>query len=825
MTPPVKTIWIRQSILAGLVALGLLELSIRPAPAQTALTPASLPLYFEANQGQAASPAQFIARGFDCQFLFSPAGAQVVLHKATTGSATLQMTFVGANPRAEIRGDAEMAGKINYLTGNNPAQWKTGVPTFARVSVTELYPGIGLVYYGNRQRLEYDFTIAPGANPGAIVIHFDGAEKISISPAGELVLTLAGGEIRQPKPVIYQTVHGARQDVAGGYKILDPHSVAFSLGSYDRNLPLVIDPILSYSTYFGGNEKDAAWAVAVDQNGFVYIAGQTTSTQFKNWTNPPGAFLTNYQGGSYAGDAFVAKFDNLGTNLIYFTYLGGSGDDAIYGLAVDSAGDAYMAGATASANFPTRNWIINGAYTGTNISGTYNQYASAYLSDAFVAELNPGGSNLVYSTYLGGVSSDAARDIALDPAGNAYVTGFTYSTNFPTTPNAFQKRLGVTNWLYQPYYNGNAFVAEIAAGGSNLLYSSYFGGTNLDKGEGIALDLSNGVYLTGFTASINFPNTNSFQNLLNSTTNNSPDYDVYVAKFTPGFTRLVYSTFLGGGNNDAAYRIAVDASGGAYVTGWTVSTNYPNTVTNVAHVYSGVTNNLDHSYYPVITNAILTKVIWNGSNAAIGYSAVFGGTNFYHIDVGAGVAVDPLGDAFVIGATTSESFPCTIPASIPGLLTATNAGDSDVFITAFNADASALLYSALLGGSDNDYGAGIAVDPAGNAYIVGQTYSSNFPTNHARQATRNGTANAFLAKVLLLRASPTLAIVPGPGRTNVTLTRPAYLPEFRLESSPDPMFNTWSLVPEPLPPVFTNGQRVITLPMTGDDLFFRLHQF
>ena len=217
----------------------------------------------------------------------------------------------------------------------------------------------------------------------------------------------------------------------------------------------------------------------------------------------PGAIQTNFQGGVIAGDAFVAKLDIAGTNLIYLTYLGGSADDVVLGLAVDTSGNAYIAGATDSPNFPVKNAIY------TNISGTINPYSHGYLADAFVAELNSGGSNLVYSTYLGGAGVDVAEGIALDSMGNAYVTGYTYSTNFPTTTNAFQKKLGVTNWLYQAYYNANAFVAEIAAGGSNLVYSSYFGGTNFDEGSGIAVDNSNYVYITGYTASKNFPTTNS----------------------------------------------------------------------------------------------------------------------------------------------------------------------------------------------------------------------------------------------------------------------------------------------------------------------------
>ena len=246
--------------------------------------PANLPLYFEANQGQADVPAQFIARGHDYQFLISPAEAQIVLRQADAEPAVVHMQFAGANAQAQIHGDAELPGKINYLTGSNPAQWRTGVPMFAQVRVGELYPGVNLVYYGNQQQLEYDFTVAPGANPQAIAMHFDGVDKISISPQDELILSLAGGEIRQPKPVIYQMRDGARKEINGGYRLVDAHTAAFAVGEYDHSQPLVIDPILSYSTYFGGNAGETAFAVALDADGNVYMTGQTLSKEFSTNT-------------------------------------------------------------------------------------------------------------------------------------------------------------------------------------------------------------------------------------------------------------------------------------------------------------------------------------------------------------------------------------------------------------------------------------------------------------------------------------------------------------------------------------------------------------
>jgi hypothetical protein len=748
------------------------------ASAQTSSILGNMPLFFETGPAQ----TEFIAHGRDSQFSVSPNEAQIILRKSGTKSSAIQMRFVGANPSAQIRGDAELPGKINYLVGNNPAQWRSGISIFGKVGVDEIYPGISLLYYGNQQRLEYDFTLAPGANPNAIQIRFDGANKISVNAQGELVLTLSDGEIRQPKPVIYQMAGGESKTILGGYKILDAHTVSFFVGKYDSALPLVIDPILSYSTYFGGTLGQAALAVAVNTNdGSIYIAGQTLSKQF--YTNgttfaTSGAFQTNFAGGKQAGDAFVAKFDNTGQSLLYLTYLGGSGDDAAYSLAVDGAGNAYIAGATDSTNFPT---TTNAVYP--TINGVLDKDFGTYLADAFVAELNPSGSNLIYSTYLGGGAPDAANGIAVDSSGNAYVTGFTYSTNFPTT-NAIQNHLACTN---SEFYNANAFVTEIAAGGKNLVFSTYLGGTNFDQGQGIAVDGAGYVYVTGYTASTNFPTWNVPTNLpsghlLNGSTNkNNSGFDAFVAKFPP-FSDWIYSasnqvysvsnlansysTYLGGTNNDIGRSIACDAAGDAFVTGWTTSTNFPDTTTNVPGLFSFVATNTTSTF---ATNAFLTEI--NPSGGALVYSALFGGKAS---DIGNGVAVDAAGNAFVVGSTTSTNFPTT---NTVGFLRSTNSSaksGSDVFVIAFNTNATALLYSAYLGGKSDDSGYGIALDAMDNAYIVGSTASTNFPTADPFQSSRNGTNDAFVAEIVFTPVPPEITTQPQPTNqavavgTNVT---------------------------------------------------------
>jgi len=759
-----------KKILPAVLATSLAALAVG---AQTATPFGSLPLYFETNRGQADRSVQFLARGRDSEFLIAPAEAQIVLRKAAGGMATARMQFIGANPRALLRGAAELPGKINYLTGNDPARWQTGLPLFARVRVEEMYPGIGLVYYGNQQHLEYDFEVAPGANPDAIKIHFDGLDKITVTPRGGLVLSVSGGKIRQARPALYQIVNGVRQEIAGGYRLVDAHTVAFSVGSYDRARMLVIDPVLLYSTYFGGDSGDIAWAVKLDTNGFVYVAGQTFSSKFANNVplSTPGVFQPDYQGGSLAGDAFVAKFDHLGQNLIYFTYLGGSANDRASSLAVDDLGHVYVAGYTDSTNFPTANALYPG------ISGKLIPQLGNYLVDAFVAELDGDGANLIYSTYLGGDAVDIANGIAVDASGNTFVTGVTYSTNFPTTPDAVQKQFQATNSAFSAFINANAFVTEIGAGGTSLVYSSFLGGTNYDVGTAIAIDHATNIYVTGYTASTNFPTANAIYqqidqtnfagttnqviltNLVNgfslngATTNGSGAFDAFVVKFARSFTNRVYSTLLGGTNNDLAYAIAADDSGAAYVTGWTVSTNFPDTVT-ITNLQNGLTNNLSFGF-AVVTNVFLTQITWNGTNANIGYSAIFGGTGFA-IDIGYGVALDPTGNVFVTGGTSATNFPTL---NVPGYLHAANSGKSDAFVTAFNTNASALLYSTCLGGRDNDFGYGIAADTT-NVYVVGQTLSSDFPTASALHSTRNGTNDAFLAAILLTVPLPILTIQP-----------------------------------------------------------------
>jgi len=824
MNPFVK-IKLALALAAGLAAVH--------APAQTSLNLGRLPLWFEANRGQADATSPFIAHGQDSEFLISASGAQFVLRKASGKTAAARMQIVGANPGAQVSGDSPLVGQVNYLVGNQPAHWQSGVTTFAKVRVENIYAGINVVYYGNGRQLEYDFDLAPGTNPQTIALRFDGAEKISVNSQGELVVSLNGGEVIQHQPVVYQEVGGTRHEISGGYKLLDAHTATFALGSYDHSRALVIDPILSYSTFFGGNNTDIAHAIAVDTTGCIYIAGETLSTSFTNLaTGTFKSYQTNFQGGTVTGDAFVAKLKSDGSTLVYFTYLGGSADDAAYGLAVDNAGNAYITGATESTDFPT-----NRPLPGFGQIAGKEQSQGFYLPDAFVAELNTNGSALVFSTYLGGNAQDIGKAIALDTAGNAYVAGYTSSTNFPFTVGALQTNLLCTNTLF---INANAFVTEISntVAGPSLAYSTFLGGTNYDQANSIFVDASGFIYVAGFTASTNFPTFHAlpqFQHLNGAITNTSAD-DAFVCKFNPNFAGRVYSTFLGGTNSDAATGIAADGGGNAYVVGWTVSTNFPGAQTNdlngVRFVKNYLTNNVG-LFSAVTTNTFLTEISADGST--ILHTAVFGGIR---MDVGNGVGLDAAGNIFVAGSTLSTNFPVTTNNLI-GSLRATNSGNlygnnaaSDAFVIAFKADWSALLYSTYLGGNASDSGNAIAVNSAGNVYVTGRTFSTNYPSFNAFQPAlnttlHNNTSDAFLT--IILPAAPAPLLTATASGTNILVSWPPVGEEvpafFGLETTTNLLAtNAWILATNT--PVFTNnGVFTYHFDPTNRAQFFRLYKY
>ena len=666
-----------------------------------------LPLSFEANHGQTAPSVQFLARGAGYSLFLAGNEAVFVLRRGEGGdpksvsasqkseirnqkSIALRMNLVGANKVPAAEGLEEQAGKANYFTGNDPAKWQTNVPTFSRVHYKSIYPGIDLTYYGNQRQLEYDFVVAPNADPRQIKLDFKGASRVEIErSSGDLLLHTRLGVLREHQPQVYQERDGGRRQIASRY-VRRGGEIGFEVGDYDAALPLVIDPTLSYSTYLGGSAYDYGSGIAVDSSGNAYITGQTLSSNFPT-RNP----LQASRGGT--SDAFVTKLNPAGDGLVYSTYLGGSGFDAGGAIAVDSSGNAYVTGYTSSGDFPTRNAA---------------QAGSRGFNDVFVTRLNAMGDGLVYSTYLGGTDYDYGYGIAADSSGNAYVTGATQSINFPTR-NPFQaNKSGSSN---------NAFVAKIdtsLSGAASLVYSTYLGGNGGDDSNSIAIDSSGNAYVTGKTGSTNFPTQNPFQ------ASYLGGVEAFVTKLNSAGNGLVYSTYLGGTGVDQGNGIAVDSSGNAYVTGFTSSTNFP------TH------NPLQANFGGGSSDGFVTKLSATGNQLV--YSTYLGGSGS---DSGNGIAVDSLGGAYITGSVASTNFPTRNP------LQGTLSGAGDAFITKLSAAGNQLVYSTYLGGTGSDVGYSIAVGSPGNAYITGQTSSTNFPTQNPAQAVFGGSFDAFIAKI------------------------------------------------------------------------------
>jgi hypothetical protein len=667
---------------------------------------------------------------------FAPRDEAGIPNPESRAPAVLRMKLVGASGRTSVTGLEELPGKSNYFIGNDPKKWRTNVPNYAKVKYANVYSGVDLMYYGNQGKLEYDFVIKPGSDPrqialevGAGIVPAQGHPRgapLRIDGNGDLVVGTDGGEVVFHKPVVYQLAtddgqmtkdQGQRTKdkhfVEGKYA-LDGSRLIFEVPNYDKTRPLVIDPVLAYSTYLGGSSFEGGSAIAVDASGDAYVTGSTGSSDFPTTS---GAFQTILRG---SPNVFVTKLSSTGSALVYSTYLGGSGDDEGAGIAVDASGNAYATGRAGSSNFPT----TPGAFQ-TILRGG---------SNAFVTKLSSTGSALIYSTYVGGSQYDSGTSIAIDVSSNAYVTGIAYSPDFPTTPGAFQTTLS-------GYYD--AFVSKLNATGSALAYSTYLGPPiNGARGYGIAVDASSNAYVVGDTYR-GFPSTpGAFLNC-------SVRGGGFVTKLNFIGSTLLYSTCLGGTPSGSgefpAHSIAIDASGNAYVTGQTSSPNFPTTSGAFHHNCSGPAYGVDVN---------VTK--FNGTGSALVYSTCFGG-GF----AGSGIAIDGSGNAYVTGYTNTD-FPTTPDA----FQTTYGGGANDAFVSKLNATGSALVYSSYLGGSGDDTGSGVAVDAAGNFYVMGWTNSSNFPTiPGAFQTTYGGNGDAFVTEISpvapgLLLTPPTLTFTP-----------------------------------------------------------------
>ncbi len=649
------------------------------------------PGFIVENAGQITNEdVRFYYAGGSLEVGFARSALLVVLGPAgsapeTSARVLMQIHFRGAAPTLP-EGQGGPTIRVNYLSGSQPSRWSLGVPGFRQVVYRSLYPHVDLVYRVERDGLKYEFEVHPGGDPEQIAVAYAGIEGLRIDADGSLRVRTAVGELRDLAPVAYQ---GSAR-VSCRFAILDSASYGFRCGPRDLSRTLVIDPLL-YATYLGGSGFDWAFSVVVDGTGAAYVTGRTFSADFPV---TPGAFSTTYRG----ADVFVAKLSPAGTSLAYATFLGGTGNDTGSSIAVDSAGNAYVAGRTASADFP----VTVGAYNTVYNGGT----------DAFVAKLDATGGVLAYSTYLGGTRYDSAAAIALDAAGDAYVTGRTSSADFPATVGA-----------YDTTFNGvrDAWVVKLDPFGGMPLYSTFLGGSNSDSGASIAVDASGAAYVTGRTNSTDFPVTpGAYDTTYNGGT------DAFVVKLNPGGASLRYATFLGGSGYDPGDALAVDAAGNVYVASRTNSTNFPVTGGAFDGIYSGG------------TDAFVTKL--NATGGALVYSTFLGGRAYDSAD---SVAVDSAGNAYVTGHTNSTDFPTTF-----GTYDSTYGGVNDTFVARLDARGRALTYSTFLGGAASDAGESIALGPTGDVYVTGRTDSTDFPTTPgAFDTTYNGGTDALLVRL------------------------------------------------------------------------------
>ncbi|HEY1342300.1 MAG TPA: SBBP repeat-containing protein [Bryobacteraceae bacterium] len=675
-----------------------------PAPevsrAQAAI--ARLPLRFEANQGQWNSRVHYAARAGGYTVAVTAKGPSV----SFADSKRLDIGLMNANRAAAIEPLERVPVRTDYFVGSRQ-NWKSEVPSYARVRYRDVYPGVDLVLYGNGSQLEYDFVLAPGADPRTVWLKFDGASHVSLTPDGDLQIDAGGSRIVQKKPVIYQEdPAGARHEIAGAYELLSHNRASIRVARYDRTRPLVIDPVLTYASYIGGSETDQVTAVTLDNKGRLYVAG---------WTNngdigaTDGAYRNANAGFS---DGFVAILDATPAGdfaLKMLTYLGGAGIDLPTAITADSAGFVYITGTTTSTNYPVAGQAVQPTGAGTSV-------------EAFVTELNTnatGTDALWYSTYLGGSAGDQKpHGIAVDNKGFIYVIGETRATDFPVTASAYQS----VTWGPQ-----DMFLSKIDITSTSLVYSTYLGGELAEEGRAIAVAPNGLVYFAGSTYSTTFPFAGS---PLHPTPVGNFDIIIGVMDMTKsGVNSLVYCTYFGGSDNDEVRGIAIDPKGNLLLTGYTMSGDFPVTPDAMQHSYGG---NADA--FVSVVNPLDPK------NFVV-YSTYLGGTDG---DVAYGVGSDSAGNLYVTGYTISSDFP------VQNALQGSWGGGIDLFLTKFKPGVTgspAMVYSTYLGGAAQYVPLGMTVGADGTAYVAGYAGTGLSTTDNALQAFRGGQSDGFILAV------------------------------------------------------------------------------
>src|SRR5882762_287979 len=587
-------------------------------------------------------------------------------------NTSLHMRMVGANPAPQVLGLDVMPGRTNYFKGHQAGSWQTNVASYSRVQYHDIYPGVDLLYYGNQHELEYDFVVKPGADPNEIRFEVTGARRIQLDAEGNLLFATTTGEVLMRKPLVYQQVGGERREIAGNFHLAEPNQIGFAVSVYDATLPLIIDPALDYATYLGRSVNDRVNAIAVGPDGSTYVAGVAPAP------TPSGL-----------DEAFVAHIAADGKTLLNMAYFGGSGATTARGIAVDGTGSAFITGETKAADFP----VLNALQASCSLNAS-RQCAG----DVYIAKLNPDGS-LNFATYLGGSEEDAGNAITLDSAGDVYVAGSTTSMDFPIFRAAQSGTSG----------NGDAFIAKISGDGMHVLYATYLGGREKDEARAIAVDGLGNVYVTGQTSSLDFPTVKALQERCRLTPSSRCLGEAFVAKLAADGSSLLYSTYLGGSSGDAGNAIAVDAQGGAYVAGTTLSADFP--VVGALEAQPGGKS-----------EGFVAKLAPDGSNLV--YSTFLGGSGD---DDENSIAVDRRGNAYISGHTTSSDFPTQTPFQATCKKDSTGACSQDAFLAVLNSNGTHLDFATYLGGTGADEGRGVALDAKGSVYLGGATTSADFP--------------------------------------------------------------------------------------------------
>ena len=703
---------------------------------------AKLPLRFEANVGQSAKPVKFLTRGSGYTVFLTPTEAVFSLRSETKKSrSALRMTMIGANQKAEVEGQQPLQGKVNYLVGNDRSKWHTDIPTFRKVHYSNVWPGVDMLWYGTQNKLEYDFVIKPGYDPSAIRLKFEGAEQLRVDEQGNLVLKAGGEEIVQSAPTIYQDQEQGRINISGKYVIKEKQEVGFEVAAYDVHKPLVIDPILTYSTYIGGESTDVGLGVAVDSQGRAYLAGKSSSDE----TFFP--IENAFQGEQIDTLGFVTKLNAAGDDVLYSTFLGDSNGfctgfvcgTEIRAVAVTPDGRAVVTGAVTNEDNDSKFPVTDSAYQKNGFCISWCGIEPNRMVDAFVTVFKADGSDLDYSTFFGGRTNyrysergfDIGNAIAVDASNRIYIAGLTASNTLPTK-HAFQ-------WSRHSEGEGkDAFVAVFdpaASGNASLLYSSYFGGDGDDVALGVAVDNDRNAYIVGSTASTDLETRSPSAAPLRATFNGG-GFDGFVAKVdteSDGDVSLTYSTYFGGNVNDRVESVAVDAFQRAYITG--ASNSSPSSFP------------LKNAFDSTQTNGEAFVAKLNADGNALFYSSFLGGDNGNTSadgEEGLGITIDFAGNVYVTGRTTSgASFPSVLP--LAGNLQGT-AFLTKIQATISNNTVPVVLYSTTFGGTGTRAEA-IAVDPRGNVYLGGSSTGSLTTTAGAFDTSFNGgSSDAFIAK-------------------------------------------------------------------------------